>query len=411
MPNFKTEFLFNEKYSYLDCVKFYALSKSMGNDVADWGRVIWNIVESVEIDHASSMLGAIRLIDELSEHCQDGILQFLHDVCLGKKSITSGFARDQVREECLKAWLIETAPNNDAARELICNIEKDDLFNGRIISLMLKWQDESSNQIAWDKYYHENEEPEIRISTSDLVNLETLQCRYERLKRFLRQRTDKDIGKTLLKYTTDNHDYCIWLEGDQWQFVSSRTTLLAFLHKRSNNFYKEPIIIFSMFLDGSENNEFERKGFAFSEDRCWRYYFYNYFLSNSKDYRYSGLSGNPFKIEALHGDSGRSTHYSPFLDEIAEGNNATYQYQQGRGNRTHSDGHIHINDGCEMWIECPDDDNTRFKIRSKQELAIPSGKFLGQNDGYYIYTVDFNGDVIVQGRQLLVDIEVLLSRN
>lgn len=74
---------------------YYAAIKSTN---ADWMRVIWNIVENS--DTGSNLPGALHLIDELSSHSND-ILAFL----ASEDKINSGFAKEQLLEERLKASL------------------------------------------------------------------------------------------------------------------------------------------------------------------------------------------------------------------------------------------------------------------------------------------------------------------
>ena len=64
-----------------------------------WMRIVWNIVENSGIETISAMIGAMRLIDELSEHSHE-IYAFLSNPT---PQINSDFAKDQVNEEIAKA--------------------------------------------------------------------------------------------------------------------------------------------------------------------------------------------------------------------------------------------------------------------------------------------------------------------
>ena len=75
---------------------YYAAQKSTN---ADWMRVIWNIMENSNA--GSNLPGALKLIDELAEHC-NGILEFL----ASDAKINSDFAREQLKEEREKARLV-----------------------------------------------------------------------------------------------------------------------------------------------------------------------------------------------------------------------------------------------------------------------------------------------------------------
>lgn len=64
-----------------------------------WMRVVFNIIENQTIDSMDSYLYALRFFSELGVHSHD-IYTFLADV---SKGINSGFAKEQVSEERLKA--------------------------------------------------------------------------------------------------------------------------------------------------------------------------------------------------------------------------------------------------------------------------------------------------------------------
>jgi len=89
----QTQFLLQEK-------TFNAESFSI------WMRVIRNIVQNSTIDSASSFIGAIGLVKELSLGCAD-IYKFLSE-----HSFKSGFAAEQMKEEIIKASLISGKSRN-----------------------------------------------------------------------------------------------------------------------------------------------------------------------------------------------------------------------------------------------------------------------------------------------------------
>ena len=86
-------------------VVFHAISKYLQKGDFDvesfkqWMRVVWNIVENANINSIATMIGAIRLIDELGEHSHK-IYEFLASEDL---KIKSEAAEDQVKEEIAKA--------------------------------------------------------------------------------------------------------------------------------------------------------------------------------------------------------------------------------------------------------------------------------------------------------------------
>ena len=140
-----------------------------------WMRVVWNIVENSGIETISAMIGAMRLIDELSKHSHD-IYQFLSKP---QPEIKSDFAKDQVKEEILKAKQIldengtlrkyvgsckkTDGSNYITWEEIIIEAEKYAFFKGAIRFLFtdgngnINWNDDFDTK--WEnaqKYFDEN---------------------------------------------------------------------------------------------------------------------------------------------------------------------------------------------------------------------------------------------------------------
>ena len=99
-----------------------------------WMRVVWNIVENSSIETISAMIGAMRLIDELSEGAHD-IYKFLSNSQL---QIKSNFAKEQVAEEIAKAKQIlngEPRPDGMPWEGIIIEAENYAFFKGAILFL------------------------------------------------------------------------------------------------------------------------------------------------------------------------------------------------------------------------------------------------------------------------------------
>ena len=71
-----------------------------------WMRVVWNIVENSDVNTVSSMIGTMRLIQELSYHSHN-IYGFLVELGEKKYTISSNVAKDQMQEEITKAKYIQ----------------------------------------------------------------------------------------------------------------------------------------------------------------------------------------------------------------------------------------------------------------------------------------------------------------
>ena len=121
-------------------VVFLAISRYFEKDSFDetsfkrWTRVVWNIVENSGIETISAMIGAMRLIDELSEGAHD-IYNFLSNSQL---QIKSNFAKEQVAEEIAKAKQIlngEPRPDGKPWEGIIIEAENYAFFKGAILFL------------------------------------------------------------------------------------------------------------------------------------------------------------------------------------------------------------------------------------------------------------------------------------
>lgn len=100
-PTYKQRVLFYAQSNYLKNVG----SKITVETFSEWLRVVRNIIENATIDSSATFMGAINLIKELSNGCND-VYDFL-----SKNSIQSKFAEEQVKEEIRKAKLIVSDNN------------------------------------------------------------------------------------------------------------------------------------------------------------------------------------------------------------------------------------------------------------------------------------------------------------
>ena len=96
-----------------------------------WMRVIWNIVENANIGTIQSMIGAMRLVDELSKY-SDNIYKHLKD-----RDVSKDFAGEQMEEEKEKARQIIDDKTNIWESKII-EAEKTAFFNGAIRFLFRK---------------------------------------------------------------------------------------------------------------------------------------------------------------------------------------------------------------------------------------------------------------------------------
>lgn len=135
------QILLGNNTSYSDKVLFYAQTRYLMNNqdicqnkFEEWMHVVRNIVSRADltpdgkrsdiIRSPETFNGAIGLVNELANGCND-IYEYLCSA-----SISSTFAREQVKEEILKAKIIQRYPEY---KELLFRTEDNELLRGRIM--------------------------------------------------------------------------------------------------------------------------------------------------------------------------------------------------------------------------------------------------------------------------------------
>jgi hypothetical protein len=223
------------------------------------------------------MSGAIKLINELAPH-SGKIIEFLAEP--EGNDLKSDFAKDQIKEERLKAAMI----CNPKAENIIIKAESDEHFKGRIISLLLGG--------------NAPEEP----------TAEKLQKRFDKFRNFLKNKDAPypDLGRELLKYGDYTLNYC----GNNWQFIVSKESLFYMLHNKTDKFYSNFIPAWTAFLDSDtdkKENPYEKS--------VWQYYFINYPIILNESSKHSGLFSwdGDFSCRLLKGDNKKGEHCCPYV--------------------------------------------------------------------------------------------------
>ena len=126
-PTYKQRVLFYAQSNYVKNVG----SKITDETFSDWLRVVRNIIENATIDSSATFMGAINLIKELSNGCND-VYDFL-----SKNSIQSKFAEEQLKEEIRKSKLIVS---NTEIKTILFELE-DTLFCKGTINWCLECSD------------------------------------------------------------------------------------------------------------------------------------------------------------------------------------------------------------------------------------------------------------------------------
>lgn len=226
--NLFIDFIKDAKTEYKQRALFYAQTQYLlktkifnSKFFAEWMRVVRNIVQNVAINSASAYIGAIGLIKELSKGCEN-IYQHLND-----NSIKSGFASNQVKEEILKANLIQKGSN---WKNQIFEVEDDSFLKGEI-SFLLAF---SKSGVGFDF-------PNFKMLSDN----------------FLLLFTSKDDLLRIAMLTQD--DYPIWdgytysLESHRYSLLDSENEWKEALRKKHEKFINaiNKLLEFAKKVDGS----------------------------------------------------------------------------------------------------------------------------------------------------------------
>lgn len=131
--NLFIEFVKDAKTEYKQRVLFYAQTQYLlrqesfnSESFSEWMRVVRNIIQNIDVDNAT-IIGAVALIKEISKGSQN-IYKYL-----AENEIQSGFAKNQMNEEKLKATLIKSESN---WKSQIFKAEDDIFLKGEIKFLL-----------------------------------------------------------------------------------------------------------------------------------------------------------------------------------------------------------------------------------------------------------------------------------
>lgn len=193
-----------ERVVLLAICKYFENGKFMESSFMQWMRVVWNIVENSETE----MIGAMRLVDELSVHSQD-IYNFL--LSKAQTEIKSAFAKEQVSEEINKAKQIldekgnlrtyngsckkEDGSNYQTWEEIIVEAEKYAFFKGSIRFLFT----DANGKCNWTDFDTKWE------NIKSLIPVETE--KRKTIKLMIPYLNDTDIKEIFSKRTFSNKDY------------------------------------------------------------------------------------------------------------------------------------------------------------------------------------------------------------
>ena len=218
-----------ERVVFLAVCRYFEKGNFKENSFQQWMRVVWNIVENGGIETISAMVGAMRLIDELSD--SHDIYKFLKN---DNKVIESKAANDQVKEERAKAKQIldendqlrkytgshkkANGSDYDTWEEIIKEAESYTFFKGTIKFLFTNENWEVNNQSWCDfdtKWTNAQDYFNKGISTIEIAKyfsdeqIKDIFCRYSFNTKnwksiLIQKKISKPIHQFLLNESTNN---------------------------------------------------------------------------------------------------------------------------------------------------------------------------------------------------------------
>ena len=159
--------------------RYFELGKYEERSFKCWMRIVWNLVANGNINSIESMIGSLRLVDELGLHSHD-IYTFL----ASEKQIKSNVAAEQQIEEREKAKkMLEDAK----WEEKIVSAEKYAFFRGAIRFLFRdengewNWSDFNKKWENTQKYFKKNLESQKPVMNEEFNNAKLLKSLISRM--------------------------------------------------------------------------------------------------------------------------------------------------------------------------------------------------------------------------------------
>lgn len=233
-----------------DRIVFHAISKYIQDGAFDavsfrqWLRVVWNIVENAGVNSISSMIGVMRLIDELSIHSHE-VYSFLDSQKHGK-TITSNAAQDQLNQEINKAVQIlhgEQRADNSPWENVIVRAEQHAFFKGSIHFLF-----QDANGVArWKELFDTKwRKTEELFCGNGLCRKD---CLIEIITNYLSEEKIKSFGS---KYGFKYDEASIWkkfLEDDDYKFEVHNILMTNPIVNQSSLFRNQLILLLNQIND------------------------------------------------------------------------------------------------------------------------------------------------------------------
>jgi len=210
--NYLNDSLFKDfiKYSkpeYKPRILFYAQTvylfetNNINEYFSDWMRVVRNIVENTIIEQPSAFISVVKLVNELSKGCKD-IYAYL-----AANEVSSGYAKEQVKEEVEKAKIITANPLKN--KQIIHKTEDTNFCKGKI------------NFALYCADYDIDKNPDV--TSFDPVKL-------EKINKVLNEHLSKDNVTNDFRrafFTIKNNDFYTYWGSFLWAVMAPKRTIIT----------------------------------------------------------------------------------------------------------------------------------------------------------------------------------------
>ena len=296
-----------------DRIAFHAISKYIQEGTFDavsfrqWMRVVWNIVENAGVNSISSMIGVMRLIDELSIHSHE-VYSFL-DSQKHRKTIASNAAQEQLNQEINKAAQIlygEQRADDNPWEDVIERAEQHAFFKGSIHFLyqdtsgVAKWKE--MFDIKWRK-------TEELFCGNGLCRKD---CLIEIITNYLSEEKIKSFGS---KYGFKYDEASIWkkfLEDDDYKFEVHNILMTNPIVNQSSLFRNQLILLLNhindkvWLLDNWFGNKYVLTNYVYRIPKPANGYVYA--VGTQRHIIIHGLIGNNVRIQIPENNIGEENY-------------------------------------------------------------------------------------------------------
>ncbi len=312
-------------------------------------RIVWNIVENTDIADIRSMIGVMKLIQELAKYSSK-IYEFLAD---DNNTIYSSSSKVAIAEERQKAYFIAQKDSN--WENVFIEAERHPFFKGSISFLI-------TDEMSINEFQQRNDTAS-KVFDKNGVNEEFRKNGHLLLRALISRFTDKSIiGNNFTDQDENEHYLKKLLANNETVKNATREWFSLPFDDIKDTLFRE-IEKDSQILGWAENNDWERKRITRAHEALYKYPELQNWMQSNQAIRFSWASGH------LYISRPRSWYDWIQLESIR--NELIYQLiAQGFATETEKIGNISFYKGgnnIELWGNIQ---NVEIKITKVSQLIV-----------------------------------------